>query len=351
MRYKDRLIHLPTLTPPCTAGGILAALLAQEPGTFHAPSLSLLVRGRRLFCDSGAEVEVVGGKPLLLYGSTVAEAAEAAHPPPEARIRNDLALGGGAARASAPPPPLHQPFTGNPGYDGSKRYGFGKLVPLPGPDEAQSRAVLQGLATHRGVLAVMERRGWWVGELGELSFEEAARVRSGCLGYNQNRGERIMLLLRASREGGYRKGGASALGYDGGQLLDVLYHELAHIEEAGDSPHSQAFYALERQIKDEAQGVIASQGRGRVLGGARAAATFAGWSEPAAGGGGDRAGGGGAPAPAARVLGGDAGVQHALSPQEARRAAALRRAAEAAGREQQQQQQQQPPEEDPPSGT
>ena len=133
MRYKDRLIHLPTLTPPCTAGGILAALLAQEPGTFHAPSLSLLVRGRRLFCDSGAEVEVVGGKPLLLYGSTVAEAAEAAHPPPEARIRNDLALGGGAARASAPPPPSASPSRATPGTMAQKGMALASSCPSLGP--------------------------------------------------------------------------------------------------------------------------------------------------------------------------------------------------------------------------
>ena len=283
------------------------------------------------------ELRVPASRSLLLYGSTAAEAHEAAHPPAEARVRNDLAgapppsgylFRPGAAQAAAP-----KPFIGCDGHDGQPKYGWGRVVPAPGlPDTETSRAILTELATHKGVLAVMRRRGWFVPELGEMSPLDPP-PKPGCIGYNVNHGQCIRLLLRsgAADLDSWRKTKASRCGYDGSGVLDVLYHELAHnVAFPGSDDHPPAFYALEKEIKDEAQQLAAwgdGAGSGRVLGGRRAGAqgVFEGFSEPSEGAAAQQEPGSAGSGGGARVLGGDTALQNSLPPEEARRLAALAR--------------------------
>ena len=275
VKWRDTALSL-DLPSPHTVAQVLAAALASLP-TIHPPSAALLIKGRRLtLAAHGGEgvAAAAQGRPLLLYGSTAAEAHEAAHPPEAPRLRNDLpgAGAGGAPegylfRAGAPAPrAAPAPFIGCDGHDGSPRYGWGRVVVAEDlPDSGRARQILTELASHRGVLAVMRRRGWFVPELGEMSPLHPP-PKPGCIGYNVNHGQCIRLLLRHKGElQAFRRVGAARLGYDGEAVLDVLYHELAHNVAHAGGDHPPAFYELEREIKLEAQAAGAWEDAGQQV--------------------------------------------------------------------------------------
>ena len=336
-RGETWAVPLPADGAPATVNWAASAARAQYPSRWAPNTLSFVAKGKRLKEDADASVDLLalgvrgdGGRVAVL-GVTAEEAAQP--PPAPAHLRDDL----GPSRPAPRPPPLLLPTSGG-GRDGTPRYGFGEVRPLEHlPHRDRARAILQQLGSHAGVLAVMKARGWYVPLLTELPpgasvTRGASDAPAHLLGLNS--GGAIHLLLRTPDGEGFRRVAADAAGFDGQWLLDVLYHELAHIEVAGDNPHSREFYALEKAIKREAEAAHPfKRGAGVMLGGGAAGgARFTGWAD----GGGEEAE---PEPPQGGVLGGAfdaraAGLSAAAAAARAAeaRAAAARAAAEAKAR-------------------
>ena len=303
-----------------TVGFVLSHLCLFGQG-LEPSRFSVLWRGKRYRSpkDDDQILDLGEGCKVALFGSTVEELNSVLNPP-EVRIKNDL-----PGAIEAPPPYLYIPkkksllLPGSNGYDGSKCYGFGALEVCEDlPNSSAAREILHSLASHPGVLHVMKTKGWFVPVLGELrpgtslkKSDHAAHL----LGLNEGGGQRILLLLRTDDGVGFRKRG-SGYALDGNGVLDVLYHELSHIEEMGDNPHSASFYALEREVKREADSKAHFQGEGRRTGG-EGIGVHGGW---------ENTGGASPPKIGAYVLGGDRGATIVKTPAELAAAAALSRA-------------------------
>ncbi len=119
---------------------------------------------------------------------------------------------------------------------------FGRIEVLQGESE-QSKAVALAMLTRisedPGVVAVMKKRGWTVGVLGELPKVETSSEK--LLGLNTNRGQKIELRLRFDDQDGFRS-------YQ--SVWETMMHELCH-NKIG--PHNDEFHALCREITREAQ--------------------------------------------------------------------------------------------------
>jgi len=130
-------------------------------------------------------------------------------------------------------------------YSTPKKSYFSRIQALSGyPNQTKAQQLLERIATDHGITSVMEKHGWKVGLLREMSIEE----RPNHLGYNMNKGVEIALRLRF--DDGFRS-------YQ--SLIDVMLHELTHMEI---SPHDNTFYALYRQLHKEV-----ALSSGKALGG------------------------------------------------------------------------------------
>lgn len=159
-----------------------------------------------------------------------------------------------SAIRAAKPDPLLRPFSApNPRYVAAPRstrdvtalnssYGFGRVEALPGfADTARATAILEQLASDKGFLDVMRRKGWRVGALKEMPPEGKVGVDPVCvLGYNTNKGMEIHLRLRTDDRKGFRPMR---------MIRQVLAHELAHNVF---SEHDDKFKELMRWIEREA---------------------------------------------------------------------------------------------------
>ena len=134
-------------------------------------------------------------------------------------------------------------------------YGFNLIQTLPGfSDESKARDILYGLSSDIGILAVMEKHKFNVGQLCELYPEGYVGVDDVCvLGLNENKGSRILLRLRTDDLEGFRK-------------IDVikktLYHELAH---NAHSEHDGNFYMLMREIEKDANNLDWRKSKSRSI--------------------------------------------------------------------------------------
>lgn len=319
-----------TVGPSGDATVSWAAAAARErwPGRWAPGALSFVYKGKRFLEDRDGAADLCApvGAKIAVLGITAEDAA--APPPVQARLRDDL--GPARATAAASATAAQRPRTHGGGHDGTPRYGFGEVRVLEHlPEKERARAILYEVGSHAGVLAVMKRRGWYVPVLCELppgAKKGDSDSPAHLLGLNS--GDAIHLLLRSDDGLGFRKVAADAAGFDGQWVLDVLYHELTHIEQHGDSPHSPQFYALEREVKAEAEaGVAWRRGGGRAVGGGAGEGRFSGWGE----------GGGSAPEsePEVQLLGGErsAAVEGLSAREAAARAAEARLAAARAAAE------------------
>eukprot|EP00968_Pinguiococcus_pyrenoidosus_P005590 scaffold362_cov246-Pinguiococcus_pyrenoidosus.AAC.15 len=197
-------------------------------------SLKLLYQGRRVRDASfAAMLQQPEDASLVLLGSTTAEMQTLRR----AEAKADKIRRMEEQRAANP-----GVFVQNSAASAPRVYGFGALVPLAGlPDVARAQRILEELATDPGVLRVMEKYQWQVGELCEMYPEGQVGVSEVCvLGLNENKGQRIRLRLRTDDLQGFRK----LL-----NIRNVLFHELAH-NVHGD--HDDKFYMLMREIEREA---------------------------------------------------------------------------------------------------
>jgi len=219
----------------------VAATLRERAGLMGG-DLRLICAGKTLYggtASAGAGATTVGQLPkglqtkLLMMGATKVEIENMQTCPPcsqTRRVINDLA----PPSSGAPPSAASAERPAAP-----SEFRFYDIVPLPGlPDEARARAILTELANDVGILAVMKKHRWKVGQLAEMYPEGLVGVDPVCvLGLNVNKGMRIQLRLRTDDMEGFRKLSS---------IKKVLYHELAHNVH---SEHDSDFYQLMRQVR------------------------------------------------------------------------------------------------------
>ncbi|XP_010532998.1 PREDICTED: uncharacterized protein LOC104808864 [Tarenaya hassleriana] len=126
----------------------------------------------------------------------------------------------------------------------------------PPPSEALKR--MHRLAADPGIVAIMNKHRWRVGIMTELAPVGYVGVTPECvLGFNKNHGEEISLRLRTDDLKGFRK-------YE--SIKKTLLHELAHMVY---SEHDEHFYALDKQLNQEANSLDWTKSRGHTLSGAK----------------------------------------------------------------------------------
>ncbi|KAF1871108.1 hypothetical protein Lal_00020842 [Lupinus albus] len=122
----------------------------------------------------------------------------------------------------------------------------------PPPSEALKR--MHMLAADPGIVAVMNKHRWRVGIMTEMPPIGYVGVSPKCLlGLNKNQGEEISLRLRTDDLKGFRK-------YQ--SIKKTLLHELAHMIY---SEHDANFYALDKQLNQEATSLDWTQSASHTL--------------------------------------------------------------------------------------
>ncbi|KAL5222448.1 hypothetical protein ABZP36_027161 [Zizania latifolia] len=124
----------------------------------------------------------------------------------------------------------------------------------PPPSEALKR--MHMLACDSGIIAIMNKHRWRAGIMTEMAPIGYVGVSPKCiLGFNKNMGEEISLRLRTDDLKGFRK-------YE--SIKRTLLHELAHMVH---SEHDANFFALNKQLNDEAASLDWTKSRGHMLSG------------------------------------------------------------------------------------
>ncbi|XP_008811148.2 uncharacterized protein LOC103722385 [Phoenix dactylifera] len=124
----------------------------------------------------------------------------------------------------------------------------------PPPSEALRR--MHMLACDPGIIAVMNKHRWRVGIMTEMAPVGYVGISPKCLlGFNKNQGEEISLRLRTDNLKGFRK-------YE--SIKGTLLHELAHMVY---SEHDANFFALNKQLNEEATSLDWTKSRSHTLSG------------------------------------------------------------------------------------
>lgn len=240
----------PLEVSPSTSISALRSLVAEHL-SLPSHSLRLLASGKSLTDDAqslSATPLSSGGKLYVLAttSSTVA-AVRDARPDPLVRPFGRTAPRYVASPQAASPPP------GSVGS--SAEYGFGRVEALPGfADTSRAKAILEGLASDIGFLAVMRQKRWRVGALKEMAPDGRVGVDPVCvLGYNTGKGVSIHLRLRTDDRQGFRPLK---------KIRQVLAHELSHCVF---SEHDDKFKELMRWIEKEADKADWRRSTGRVI--------------------------------------------------------------------------------------
>ncbi|KAF5741398.1 hypothetical protein HS088_TW10G00395 [Tripterygium wilfordii] len=135
-----------------------------------------------------------------------------------------------------------------------------RTLELPGvelnPPASEALKRMHMLAADPGVVAIMNKHRWRVGIMTEMAPVGYVGVSPKCiLGFNKNHGEEISLRLRTDDLKGFRK-------YE--SIKKTLLHELAHMVY---SEHDANFYALDKQLNQEAFSLDWTKSRGHTLSG------------------------------------------------------------------------------------
>ncbi|KAF8391621.1 hypothetical protein HHK36_023927 [Tetracentron sinense] len=133
-----------------------------------------------------------------------------------------------------------------------------RTLHIPGidlnPPASEALKRMHMLAADPGIVAIMNKHRWRVGIMTEMAPEGYVGVSPECiLGYNKNHGEEISLRLRTDDLKGFRK-------YE--SIKKTLLHELAHMVY---SEHDANFYALDKQLNQEAINLDWTKLRGHTL--------------------------------------------------------------------------------------
>ncbi|CAL5406231.1 unnamed protein product [Camellia sinensis] len=137
-----------------------------------------------------------------------------------------------------------------------------RTLHLPGielhPSASEALKRMHTLAADPGIVAIMNKHHWRVGIMTEMAPVGYVGVSPKCiLGFNMNHGEEISLRLRTDDLKGFRK-------YE--SIKKTLLHELAHMVY---SEHDAKFYALDRQLNQEAATLDWTRSKSHVLNGVK----------------------------------------------------------------------------------
>ncbi|OMP03170.1 hypothetical protein CCACVL1_02519 [Corchorus capsularis] len=137
-----------------------------------------------------------------------------------------------------------------------------RTLQIPGvelhPPASEALKRMHMLASDPGIVAIMNKHRWRVGIMTEMAPVGYVGVSPKCiLGFNKNHGEEISLRLRTDDLKGFRK-------YE--SIKKTLLHELAHMVF---SEHDSNFYALDKQLNEEAASLDWTKSRGHTLSGFR----------------------------------------------------------------------------------
>ncbi|XP_052734676.1 uncharacterized protein LOC108319791 isoform X3 [Vigna angularis] len=142
-----------------------------------------------------------------------------------------------------------------------------RTLQIPGlelnPPAAEALKRMHMLAADPGIVAVMNKHRWRVGIMTEMAPVGYVGVDPKCiLGFNKNHGEEISLRLRTDDLNGFRK-------YE--SIKKTLLHELAHMVY---SEHDANFYALDKQLNQEASSLDWTRSASHTLSGVRNTSTY-----------------------------------------------------------------------------
>ncbi|KAK6238629.1 hypothetical protein QUC31_004098 [Theobroma cacao] len=137
-----------------------------------------------------------------------------------------------------------------------------RTLQIPGlelhPPSSEALKKMHMLASDPGIVSIMNKHRWRVGIMTEMAPVGYVGVSPKCiLGFNKNHGEEISLRLRTDDLKGFRK-------YE--SIKKTLLHELAHMVF---SEHDSNFYALDKQLNEEAASLDWTKSRGHTLSGIR----------------------------------------------------------------------------------
>ncbi|KAF3443367.1 hypothetical protein FNV43_RR13049 [Rhamnella rubrinervis] len=137
-----------------------------------------------------------------------------------------------------------------------------RTLQLPGielnPPASEALKRMHMLAADPGIIAVMNKHRWRVGIMTEMAPVGYVGISPKCLlGFNKNHGEEISLRLRTDDLKGFRK-------YE--SIKKTLLHELAHMVY---SEHDADFYAMDRQLNQEAASLDWTRSRSHTLTGVK----------------------------------------------------------------------------------
>ncbi|CAK9134754.1 unnamed protein product [Ilex paraguariensis] len=137
-----------------------------------------------------------------------------------------------------------------------------RTLHIPGielnPPASQALKLMHMLAADPGIIAIMNKHRWRVGIMTEMAPVGYVGVSPKCiLGFNKNHGEEISLRLRTDDLKGFRK-------YE--SIKKTLLHELAHMVF---SEHDANFYALDKQLNQEAATLDWTKSRSHSLSGVK----------------------------------------------------------------------------------
>ncbi|KAM7267634.1 hypothetical protein ACFE04_009800 [Oxalis oulophora] len=133
-----------------------------------------------------------------------------------------------------------------------------RTLQLPGvelnPPASEALKRMHMLASDPGIVAIMNKHRWRVGIMTEMAPVGYVGVSPKCLlGFNKNQGEEISLRLRTDDLKGFRK-------YQ--SIKKTLLHELAHMVY---TEHDGDFYALDKQLNQEAASLDWTKSKGHTL--------------------------------------------------------------------------------------
>ncbi|KAM1010309.1 hypothetical protein ACFX2I_045729 [Malus domestica] len=137
-----------------------------------------------------------------------------------------------------------------------------RTLQLPGielnPPALEALKRMHMLAADPGIISVMNKHRWRVGIMTEMAPVGYVGISPKCiLGFNKNHGEEISLRLRTDDLKGFRK-------YE--SIKKTLLHELAHMVY---SEHDANFYALDKQLNQEAESLDWTRSTSHTLSGVR----------------------------------------------------------------------------------
>ncbi|BFG26014.1 hypothetical protein CerSpe_122880 [Prunus speciosa] len=135
-----------------------------------------------------------------------------------------------------------------------------RTLQLPGielnPPVSEALKRMHMLAADPGIISIMNKHRWRVGIMTEMAPVGYVGISPKCiLGFNKNHGEEISLRLRTDDLKGFRK-------YE--SIKKTLLHELAHMVY---SEHDANFYALDKQLNQEAESLDWTRSRSHTLSG------------------------------------------------------------------------------------